>query len=515
MIDDMAETRARPGEADPGTQLRKQLRAVRQHWWIVALCVISAAAAAYAYGTSRPKQYESTARLLIQGGDLGTTLVGLNDFQQTDPEREAATALALAEQPVVATRVIQSLDLDLTPAELDAKVTASAEGNSRLIAISATDRDPREATRLANAYATEYIGFRRDTARAEVREALRGVQQEIEAANALNQDTRVEDLETRRDQLETLAGLKTGGAQLIQPAIGLGTLVSTSPVRIAILGGVLGLLLGLGLAYLRDRLDPRLKREEEINEILPGVPVIAAIPSWRRDPAQALQSEGFRALQTTLSFLDPNQELSSILVTSATVGEGKTTTTLNLALAIAERDESVLVLEGDLRRRGLSERLGLTDLPGVSEILHGEGSVEDFVVPASLLDQPDRRLRRDGRRGLATPTLTGTVNVVPAGRIAENPHRLLTSERVRRLLAEATEAADKVVVDGTPLGLLNDMLPVAGRVDATVVVVHLYHTRRNELKRLAAQLSHARIEPFGLVIFGVDTDRAYDAYIRR
>ncbi len=115
---------------------------------------------------------------------------------------------------------------------------------------------------------------------------------------------------------------------------------------------------------------------------------------------------------------------------------------------------------------------------------------------------------------MSAPALTGTLSVVPAG-LAQNPHSLLTADRLRRLLDQATAVADKVVIDGTPLGLLTDMLPIAGRVDGVVVVVHLYHTRRNELKRLADALEHARIKPFGLIVFGVETDRAYDAYMRR
>lgn len=500
---------------DSGALLREQIRILREHWYVIVLCIVATAAAAYAFSASRPKVYQASAQLLIQRQDLATSLTGLQTYEPPDPEREAATALALAQQPVVAAAVIRQLNLDMTPEELLAKVTIAAEGNSRLLAIAANDEDPTQATRLANNYAAQYIVFRRDTALAQIRNALEGVREQLQVVSAGNDEQREQDLRERMNQLETLEQLESGGAQLVQQARG-ATRVAPNPERNAAIGAILGLLLGIGLTLLRDRLDPRLKREEQVTGMLPGVPVMAAIPSWRRDSTPELQSEGFRALQTTMSYLDPDNSVRSLLVTSATVGEGKTTTSLNLALAIAERDESVLVLEGDLRRQGLTSRLKLLEQPGVSEILLGEGEVDDYVVEVSLDELPKRRSSRGGA-GTATqaPTLTGALSVVPAGRRIENPHRLLMSERVRRLLSQATSVADKVVIDGTPLGLINDMLPIAARADAVVVVVHLYHTRRNELKRLADQLNHARIDPFGLVIFGIETDRGYDTYMRK
>lgn len=500
---------------DSGALLREQIRILREHWYVIVLCVVAAAAAAYVYSLTRPEVYQATTRLLTQNSDLAGTLTGLQTYESPDPERESATALALAQQPVVASAVVRRLDLEMTPEQLLSKVTITAEGNSRLLAISARDEDPAQATRLADVYAAEYIAFRRDTAVEQIRTALEAVREQVQLVAATEDTAREEELRQRMNQLETLEGLESGGAQLVQRARGAEKIAPT-PNRNAAIGAILGLLLGIGLTLLRDRLDPRLKREDQVTGMLPGVPVMAAIPSWRRDSTPELQSEGFRALQTTMAYLDPDNSVRSLLVTSSTVGEGKTTTSLNLALAIAERDESVLVLEGDLRRHGLTTRLNLLDQPGVSEILLGEGEVDDYVVDVALDSLPRRRPSRGGGEpGTAiTPTLTGRLSVVPAGQRLENPHRLLMSERVRRLLGQATSVADKVVIDGTPLGLINDMLPVAARADAVVIVVHLYHTRRNELKRLTEQLQHARIDPFGLVIFGVETDRGYDAYMR-
>jgi Mrp family chromosome partitioning ATPase len=501
---------------DFGTRVREQLRALREQKWLLIACVVLTTAAALAYALTRTELYQASSRILLQESDLGTTITGLQGGGQLpDPEREVATALELALQPAVAQRVVREVDFPITADELLTKTKAAAEGNSRLLSFTVVDPDPARAAVLANAYARQYVNYRRDTNREAIERAVNGVRAQLQLAEAGDQDSRVQSLQQQLGALELLNQVESGNAQFVQPARTPADPFYPKPVRTGVLGLLVGLLLGIGLVALRDRMDHRLKREEDLERLLPGVPVIAAIPSWRLEPTDALQSEGFRALQTTLSFLDSDRTLRSLLVTSATIGEGKTTTTLNLALAMAERDESVVVLEADLRRRGLSERLGLESRPGVANVLHGEGAVDDFLVRVPLNDDLTRGdTRANGSGGVAAPALTGTLSVVPAG-LAHNPHSLLTADRLRRLLDQATEVADKVVIDGTPLGLLTDMLPIAGRVDAVVVVVHLYHTRRNELKRLADQLAHARIKPFGLVVFGVQTDRAYDAYMRR
>jgi Mrp family chromosome partitioning ATPase len=113
------------------------------------------------------------------------------------------------------------------------------------------------------------------------------------------------------------------------------------------------------------------------------------------------------------------------------------------------------------------------------------------------------------------PPLAGSVQVLPAGRTKTNPHALMSASRLQRALLEATALADKVVVDGTPLGLVKDVLPIGRQVDAVVVVARLHHTRRREFERMRELLASAGIEPFGLVLFGVESDAAYDEYLGR
>jgi succinoglycan biosynthesis transport protein ExoP len=517
---------------DLGAQLREQFRVLRERKWLIVICAILTTAAALAYSLTTDKEYQATTKLLLQpSDDLGTSVVGLPPSASVDPVRSAATDLALVRQPDLAARVIARKNLDETPSQLLANVSATAEGNSNLLAITVTNRSPQAAADIANAYGRQYVKFRAANDRARIGRALAGVENRLKTVDSSSSTAR--SLRKQVQQLELLASVQTGNAAIIQPALPNSTPVKPRPVRNALIALLFGILLGVALAFLRDRLDPRLKKEEDVRELLPGVPTIASIPSWRHGMrGKSLEAEGFRGLQTTLSLLDSDQSIKSMLVTSATVGEGKSTTSLNLAVAMAERDESVLLLEGDLRRRGLSQRLGLANRRGVANLLRGEGELNEYVVQVSLDDRNGSNAteyvngnghvhanggngyHRGRTNGVPDPGLSGIVGFLPAGKVLRNPHTLLNGRGLTRLLHDAGSAADKVVIDGTPVGLVSDMLPVARDVDAVIVITHLYHTRRNELKRLVQQLDQAGITPFGLVVFGVESDRTYNAYMR-
>jgi Mrp family chromosome partitioning ATPase len=191
-------------------------------------------------------------------------------------------------------------------------------------------------------------------------------------------------------------------------------------------------------------------------------------------------------------------------VTSASVGDGKSTTSLCLAIAMVEREDSVLIVEADLRRKGISAHLDLSDHPGVADALAGRGELAAFRTYVSRNGGLEAVRQAPARTStaIADPMAEGTMAVVPAGEAPrEAVHRLMTADRLRRLLYEATTLADRVVVDGAPLGATAEMLPVAAQVDGIVVVVRLYHTRRDELERLAAQLAAAELRPAGLVVY--------------
>lgn len=222
-----------------------------------------------------------------------------------------------------------------------------------------------------------------------------------------------------------------------------------------------------------------------------------------------LTVEAYRTLQTNLSFLNVERRLSSFLVTSAMLGDGKSTTSLALAWTMVERGNSALLVEADLRRPGLSERLELWGSPGVSNFLSGGRPFEDF-----LLDVTERstEVLLGGRPNGDDPAIAGGLRIIPAGPIPPNPQALLNGPGLDELLEQADANAETVVVDGTPVGSFSDMLPVAKRVDGVIIVARLYYTRRPEMQRLLDQLRQADVQPIGIVLLGAQVSRADDYY---
>jgi receptor protein-tyrosine kinase len=286
--------------------------------------------------------------------------------------------------------------------------------------------------------------------------------------------------------------------------------VAPKPTRNLIFGGAFGLLLGLGLAFLRDRLDRRVKREDQIEKLLPGVPIIGLIPEARRRRAsRVMTAEGFHTLSTNIGLLSHDRPIKALLVTSAIPEEGKSTVALNLALAMRQKGRSVLVLDADLRRPSLSERLKADRRVGVSSILAGGGTVAE-----STQELPIEASRNGSGPSVA---LSGEVPIVPAGPAAANPQLLLGERPLLSLLEASRAQAEMVIFDGPPMGAFSDMLPLATEVDGVIVAVRLYHSRSDQLRRFATQLANASIKPLGVVVLGAAgaPSRYYSDYLKK
>src|SRR4051794_36277460 len=219
-----------PASHDLGTQLREQFRVVRERKWLIVICAVLTTAAALAYSLTTDKEYRSTAKLLLQPQDeLGTSVVGLPPSNSVDPVRSTATDLELVRQPSLAQRVIAKRNLDETPEQLLDDVQASAQGNSNLLALSVTSASPRASAAIANTFAREYVKFRAANDRERIGRALEGVQNRLKSVAPDSSTART--LRKQAQQLELLASVQTGNAEIIQPARPNSTPVKPRPVR--------------------------------------------------------------------------------------------------------------------------------------------------------------------------------------------------------------------------------------------------------------------------------------------
>jgi uncharacterized protein involved in exopolysaccharide biosynthesis len=264
---------------------------LRRRLWVIVLCFVVVVGATVAFSLLQEPRYSSTATLLFRDPQLDQQLFGSTFLEESgDPAREAATNVSLVSLDVVADRTAQAIG-GISGTEVEEEVEVSAEGQSDLISVEATDEDPQFAAALANAFATEYIEFRRDADRQKIREAQRLVENQINQLEASGAGrTEMGSLQQRLQQLTVLASLQTGNAELVQEAQEPESPSSPDLLVNTLLGAVVGLLLGVALALLIDRLDRRIRETDEIEDILRR-PVLGVVPASRSIPKEGANVE--------------------------------------------------------------------------------------------------------------------------------------------------------------------------------------------------------------------------------
>jgi receptor protein-tyrosine kinase len=253
------------------------------------------------------------------------------------------------------------------------------------------------------------------------------------------------------------------------------------PTLYTLLAAMLGLGVGLALAFLRDRLDDRLRAPEDVEATF-QLPLLARIPRRGRSErsASAFQ-EAYRVLRTNLDFARSGDPVRSIAVTSGSEGEGKTTTVAELATAIAEVGRRVIVVEGDLRRPNLQRMLVDWEeplWPGLS----------NYLVETVPLDEAIH------------PTAHPKVSLVPAGPLPPSPSALLDSRRARELVAGLSERADVVLIDCPPLNIAADASVISRLVDGVVFLVDLSSSKQRRVRDGLRQLQAVKAETLGFVL---------------
>ena len=473
------------------------LRVLRSRRDLIILCTLLVTLSALAFSLSQQKLYSASAGLLFRDAQLDQKLFdsGATLAPSTDPAREAATNVNLLGLEEVAQQTATALGGSATAASVASKISVSPEGQSNIVQITATDPNPTFAARLANLYAQQFIAFRRDADRAKISDAQQLVQTQLSQLQKRGQagTSNYTTLQTRSDELGILASLQTGNAELVQPAH-----IPTSPSspqtrRNAMVGLLVGLLLGIAAALLLERLDRRIKDVSELEHIY-RLPVLSDVPESQAlstDNAAELQgfavTEAFRMLRARLRYFNIDREIRSLMVTSVGPSEGKTTVAQNLAAAAASTGSTrVLLLEADLRRPRLAANLSLSAAPGLAEVLtHGVG-LGDVVQRLALAPG-------DG----AGPEKT--LDVIVAGINPPNPAELLESEKMGDLLDRLAAIYDLVIIDTPPAGLIADVIPLMKRVGGVVIVSSIGKSTRDGAAHFREQLAQLDAPLLGVI----------------
>jgi capsular exopolysaccharide synthesis family protein len=490
------------------TSLSDALKVLRRRAGLILVCFILVAGSALVLSLIQTKQYSAEASLLFRDPGFDQRLFGVPVLQSSDPARDAATNARLVALDVVAERTAQDMDHGLTGATVSEKLQIDAQDQSDVATITATDPDPALAAELANAFARNYVEFRRAADRAKIADARRLVERDYERLDSAEQNSREgQALQKQISELKTLEALQTGNAEVVQKADVPTSPSSPQPRRDAMLGGILGLLLGVAFAFVVERLDRRLRDPIDLERAF-GLPILGTVPdseafegSEHATTLPALEAEAFRMVRTRLRYFNVDRDIRSIVVTSAVPGEGKSTIARNLACTGASAGSRTILVEADFHRPNVAAALHLNPLPGLAEVLTHQVPLEQGIQHAAV----------DNRRNGAAEDAR-QLDVLVAGATPPNAAELIESEEMRKLLARLSGEYELVVFDTPPATVLADAIPLMNLASGVIVVGQLNRTTRDEAMHLAEQLRSLDAPVLGVVANRGRKGREYGYY---
>lgn len=519
---------------DDELDLRAYLQVLRRRWKVIALVTILAVAAALGLSLRQENLYRAEAEVLIRQSDSATIVGDSPVINANEAARRLNNEVRFFESGTMRAAVAERYDGPLDVNDVDASVVSDS---ADVLRASLTAADPDAAAELVNLYVDTFIEVRReqrtneflavgeeirakiddlDQRIAEIRQPLtdleaqaaanpgdEGLRQQVEQLQA-QLAPQLSPLEGQRafyegqiEDLELSAEINTStGAHVLTRAEPPTARVSPTPLRDAVLALVLGLVLGVGLAFLFDTLDERIRGVADLEQVTGGIPTLALVPEVEkghtdsfvaiRDDPKSAQAEAFRSLRTAVKFAGLERPIKVVQVTSSAQGEGKTTTVANLAMALAQGGDRVAIVCCDLRRPRVQDRFGVDLTPGFTDVLVGDASLAEA-------------LRR----------YESNVLILPAGSPPPNPSELLSSPKAAAVIKALAEEFDVVIVDSTPVLPVTDSLVVSRMADATLVVADSRSTTRKAVRRTLQMLEQVNAPVTGVVLNGMPADGAY------
>jgi Mrp family chromosome partitioning ATPase/capsular polysaccharide biosynthesis protein len=465
------------------------LRAVRNRRLLVAAITILTVLAAGFVLHRRVASYEATTHLLVTPlPQDDRVFLGIELLRDSgDPTRTVQTAATVIASPEAARQTATIVGAGLDGAAVAQAVSVLPLGESNVVAVTARDASPRLAAAIANTYSEQSL-------------VLRGkaIHDQIHAAIAAFKGTRLTaDERGRLLELRAVADRGDPTLRITQRAELPTSPTGRSASLVLTLALVAGLVLGAMAAVLMERVDRRVRELPQLLELWP-LPVLARVPPIRRAhrgaraPPDAPPGvrEAFRTLQLQLD----QQTIAGrvVMVTSASSGDGKTTSTVNLARALVGAGHRVIAMDFDVRKPDLERQLGIEDSSGgLVALLSSTRPLAEVLRPAP---------------GLAPLRVFSA-----AGSAGQEGLLQALSLRMREIVEQAGELADYVIIDTAPLGEVGDALPIAALADDVLLIGRPGHTDASGLATARELLTRAGIEPRGWIVIG-DRDAARATY---
>ena len=462
--------------------LRDYASVVWRRKWLVILPTLLTALVAAGLTVAQTPMYRASADVLVR---LPPTATSVGATGAVMSPRLVENEFKTASGSTLQTQVRAIVGPEPT-------LSVSSNEESDVFTFTATSSDADAAAFAANTYAEQYIVLQQDSliaeydARKEVLEAqLAGIESgDVDPSRQEEYERELEDLAVSTD----LA--RTSSSALIDAATPPGAPYEPNAIRTVVLALVVGLLIGLGAAFLVDYLDTTIRDEDDLRAAT-GLPNLAMIPQVllsarateghivTRDDPQSQGAEAYRGLRTAIRFMSLDRPIRTVLVTSARPGEGKTTTATNLAVAAARSGQRVMLIDCDLRKPQAHLFFGLPNDVGFTSVLLGEVT----------LQQAAQISRGDGK-----------LAVVTSGPLPPDPSDLLSGETTHRALDRIRNEIDLVVLDSPPVLPVADPTVLAGLVDGVIVVASAGSTDKRQLARAISRLEQVEAPLLGTVL---------------
>ena len=410
--------------------------------------------------------YESKLQLFVSTQSSGLDISALVQGSSFSQQRVKSYAQIIP-SPTLLEPIVQEMKLDITATKLAKRVKASAPLDTVLINVSVTDESPVRSARIANTIGDRFAAY-------------------------------VNELELASDGL----------TPPIKISVVKRASIPTSPAtpKVALnllLGLILGFGLGVGFAILRQIFDTTIKNEQNLD----GTPLLGAI-GYDKEAAQkplitqisryGARTESFRQIRTNIQYIKADQPPRVVAITSALPGEGKTSTTINLALSLAQSGFKVALIEADLRRPKVSTYMNIAGkVDGLSEILSGklEGQIESRI--SSVIQKYGTSV---------------TIDVITSGAVPPNPAELLDSESFDQVVAFFRKNYDFTIIDCPPSLPVADASIISTRTDGVIIVTEAGSTKINQYLGVRDSITNVGGTILGAILNKIPHIRTYDDY---
>ena len=504
--------------------LQDYLRVVRRRKWVIVQAAILVPLIAVAVSLRQQKLYQGTAEVWLNQQNLGIQLNGGTDptqYQQAD--RIAQTQANLARVREVARRTLRAAGVtDRTVDQFLASSSVDPEQNANFLKFKVTDKNRGLANRLASTYSHQFARYRSQqdvsgliAAIGAIDKQLRKLEQAGDQGSGL-----YAKLAGTRSELNSRRLLQTANAKPVDSSAE-AVQVAPKPKRNGILGLALGLVLGIGLAFLWEALDTRVRSAEEIDERL-KLPLLGRLPEPAKrlrtqnklamvDDPTGLGAEAFRILRTNLEFANLERGAKTIMVTSGLESEGKSTTAANLAVAFARAGKRVVLVDLDLRRPFVDKFFTANGHPGVTQVALGVATLDEALIQVAIA-RPEHGHSANGNgngNGNGHAKLDGVLEVLRSGPIPPDPGEFAGTHALEAIIGALRDRADLVIIDSAPLLHVGDSVTLSSKVDAMLLVARLNIVRRGMLNELHRVLETCPAQKLGFVVTGSNLEDGY------